>query len=580
VDVAALPTDPAQALERLGELIRVTAPPAGVEEIAEQGVLLCARAAGATAALLLLSEAPDGASCSVAARHGAGAGALESLGRRAIAEGTALVERRDAAGGLAQPLPGAGGAMGALVLERAAVWDPAGHAFAHGAASVLAAAVAAARALAASRVQGEILAQRNVEIEIVREMLERLPALGGEREMLRGALDLVLTRLGLQAGWILWGDATGAKLELAASCGLPPGFAEQAGGEQGGACLCHDVFASGKLRVARNTAECPRLAQLAPGAAPLGHACVPLRFERDVRGVLNVAEPPGRVFTAHELQFLETIGHELTLAVGKARAEQAEKHRHAEALEALLQLRRAQEGMVRAERLAAVGTLASSLAHEVRNPLNSIQLQLVLLERRVTRMGANAPPELSGLIETAKREIARLDALVEEFLSLSSVDRLTPSETEATPIVGEVAALMGPLAREAGIRVEQHVAPDLPVLRVDREKVKQVLINLVRNAIEAMPGGGQLDLRVERAAAGVTIHVEDSGTGIEPGLDVFDFFMTTKRGGTGLGLPIARRIVEAHGGSLTYESRLGRGTRFSVALPARAAAGRDAEPAR
>jgi len=577
--VTSLVPGPAEALERLGELIRVTAPPAGAGEIAEQGVRLCAHAAASTAALLLLEDRAD-VSATVAARHGDDPGAaLEGLGRRAMEQGTALDEPGSRGARLALPLPGPGGALGALVLERAAAWDPLSRSFARAAACALAAAVAAARAVAASRRQGEVLARRTVEMEIVREMLDRLPTLGGEREMLRAALELVLTRLGLQAGWILLGDASGSRLELAASRGLPPGADERVGGTADATCLCHDVFVSGKLRVARNTIECPRLEGLSAAGRLRGHACVPLRFERGVLGVLNVAEPPGRVFTAHELEFLETIGHELTLAVDKARAEQAETQRHAEAREALLQLQRAQESMVRAERLAAVGTLAASLAHEVRNPLNSIQLQLALLDRRLRRLGPEAPPELAGLVETAKREIARLDGLVEEFLSLSSVDRLAPVEVDAAELVHEVAALMGPLAREAGVRVELRAAPDLPALRVDREKVKQVLINLVRNAIEAMPGGGRLALGVERRAAGVILCVEDSGTGIEPGLDVFDFFLTTKRGGTGLGLPIARRIVEAHGGSLTYESHLGRGTSFAVALPARAPAD-GAEPAR
>jgi signal transduction histidine kinase len=103
---------------------------------------------------------------------------------------------------------------------------------------------------------------------------------------------------------------------------------------------------------------------------------------------------------------------------------------------------------------------------------------------------------------------------------------------------------------------------------MDREKIKQVLINIVRNAIEAMPDGGSLTLCARRADGGVAIDVADTGTGIEPGLDIFDFFVTTKRGGTGLGLPIARRIVEAHGGNLSYESEPGRGTTFTVMLKA------------
>jgi signal transduction histidine kinase len=102
--------------------------------------------------------------------------------------------------------------------------------------------------------------------------------------------------------------------------------------------------------------------------------------------------------------------------------------------------------------------------------------------------------------------------------------------------------------------------------------MKQVLINLIRNAIEAMPEGGVLEVRTERAGDDAAIRVADGGVGIPAGTDVFDFFVTTKRGGTGLGLPISRRIVEAHGGAIGFESRPGRGTMFSVILKGRSEA--------
>src|SRR5439155_13730964 len=122
-----------------------------------------------------------------------------------------------------------------------------------------------------------------------------------------------------------------------------------------------------------------------------------------------------------------------------------------EAQDALLGLQKAQYGMMRSERLAAVGTLASSLAHEVRNPLNSINLQLVLLSRRVGRLGEAKRAELTALIETARREITRLDGLVEEFLSLSTIDRLSLAQADTNELVREVLALMAPAAREQSV---------------------------------------------------------------------------------------------------------------------------------
>jgi signal transduction histidine kinase len=205
----------------------------------------------------------------------------------------------------------------------------------------------------------------------------------------------------------------------------------------------------------------------------------------------------------------------------------------------------------------------------VRNPLNSINLQLVLLGRRVLKLGDPMQSELGALLDTARREIARLDGLVEEFLSLSSIDRISLVENQPEDVVREVLSLMTPVARSRDVIMSEEIGPVLPRIPMDREKIKQVLINLVRNAIEAMPEGGSLKLATRYNDGHVIMEVNDTGTGIDPGLDIFDFFVTTKRGGTGLGLPIARRIVEAHGGSMSYESEPGRGTRFTVTLKAR-----------
>ena len=221
---------------------------------------------------------------------------------------------------------------------------------------------------------------------------------------------------------------------------------------------------------------------------------------------------------------------------------------------------------MRNERLAAIGTLAAQLAHEVRNPLNSINLQLVLLDRRLARIGENERREMAGLVETARSEIVRLDGLVQESLSLASVDRLALRPGHPEDALRDTMLLMAPYARDRGIDVREAYAGLAVQVPMDREKLKQVLINLVRNAIEAMPDGGTL--RVSSAVDGghAVLRIADSGIGIPLGVDVFDLFVTTKADGTGLGLPIAKRIVEAHGGSLTYESRPGKGTTFTVAL--------------
>ncbi|HEV8375402.1 MAG TPA: ATP-binding protein, partial [Candidatus Polarisedimenticolia bacterium] len=148
----------------------------------------------------------------------------------------------------------------------------------------------------------------------------------------------------------------------------------------------------------------------------------------------------------------------------------------------------------------------------------------------------------------------------------STLDRIAPSEVVPQEIVREALELMSPVAQLRGIAVvSTHEGLSIRI-RLDREKIKQVLINLIRNALEAMPEGGALTVTTRAEADTFLIEVADTGVGIEAGKDVFDFFVTTKKGGTGLGLPIAKSIVEAHGGTLSYRSRPGQGTVFSIAL--------------
>jgi len=286
---------------------------------------------------------------------------------------------------------------------------------------------------------------------------------------------------------------------------------------------------------------------------------VPLLARDRLGGVMMATRSRPSSWSADEVALADALAGYAAISIENARL-------YEEARDSLLRLEQAQHSIVRSERLAAIGTVAASLAHEVRNPLNSINLQLVQLTRRVARCDETLRAGLSSLLETARREIARLDGLVEEFLSLASVDRvsLVPSDPDA--VVRESLALMGPLARERGIEVREELEGAPRPIVIDGAKIKQVLVNLIRNAIEAMPGGGVLTVATQGAPGSFVIRVADTGVGIEPDLDVFDLFLTTKKSGTGLGLAIARRIVEAHGGTLSYESEPGKGTTFSIVL--------------
>ncbi|MBL9104735.1 MAG: PAS domain-containing protein [Myxococcales bacterium] len=211
-------------------------------------------------------------------------------------------------------------------------------------------------------------------------------------------------------------------------------------------------------------------------------------------------------------------------------------------------------------KLAALGTLAAGLAHEIRNPLNGAQLHVTYLKRALQRSGADR--ELQSAADVVLDEMNRLGGLVREFL-----DFARPQPLRLKPV--SVQAL---LARVAELQPSSALHLDVPAapleISADPAKLEQVLLNLTRNALEATEGtpGGSVTLRARRQPYTVTIDVEDNGPGIPPGAPIFDAFFSTKPQGTGLGLSISYRIVSDHGGALAFESA-GDRTVFHIVLP-------------
>lgn len=218
------------------------------------------------------------------------------------------------------------------------------------------------------------------------------------------------------------------------------------------------------------------------------------------------------------------------------------------------------------ERLAAIGGTAARIGHEIANPLNGIYLTLQLLEQRLARRPS--PDErVAADILKVKREIGRLNQLVQEFRTLARKQAYRFRPTHLLTLLDEVVDLQRPVCEASGIIVVRSSAADLPAVDIDDDKLKQALLNVVKNAIEAMVHGGKLTIEAGRSGDDIIIAVSDTGTGITPDTDVFAPFFTTKKEGSGLGLIIVRQIVAAHGGAITYDSRLGEGTTFRIILP-------------
>lgn len=216
----------------------------------------------------------------------------------------------------------------------------------------------------------------------------------------------------------------------------------------------------------------------------------------------------------------------------------------------------------RAENLASLGTLAAGLAHEIRNPLNAAQLQLTLVDRRIDK-NPGAARDSAGLV---RQELRRLAGLVEDFLAFARPTDLRIVPADACATVRSVAELLAPHAEQQAAMLNLTL-PAAPIgVRFDEERIKQVLINLIRNGLEAAGTGGTVTVSAERVADILTLEVSDSGSGIPEGVDIFEPFRTTKEEGTGLGLPICHRIVTDHQGAITADRREDR-TVFTIELP-------------
>ena len=218
------------------------------------------------------------------------------------------------------------------------------------------------------------------------------------------------------------------------------------------------------------------------------------------------------------------------------------------------------------QKLRVPQALASGLAHEIRNPLNSIGLNLTLLERRMRSIeGAEG---FSPLIEVMRQEVRRIGSLTTEIMDFAKPIELQLGWVNAPMLLETLRALHEPTMNASNIELTLEQSGD-PEIWCDRDRILQVLTNLLNNAAEAIEEGGHISISIHNEQAHTTIEVADDGKGMDPSLKhrVFELFFTDKITGTGLGLPIVGKIVDAHGGSVDLNTRPGRGTQFIIFLP-------------
>jgi len=258
----------------------------------------------------------------------------------------------------------------------------------------------------------------------------------------------------------------------------------------------------------------------------------PKRVNVSVQAIQEAGERIGALVTLRDLDSLESIGTQLRVS----------------------------------ERLAALGRITAGVAHEVKNPLNSMRLWLENLKESLSLDG-DGPSQQA--VQVLDKEIDRLDQVVKRFLDFTRPMDVRLEATQLADLLTEVLEIAKPQLQKANIQIEQLLPIDVPEVYVDRALLKQAVLNLVLNAAEAMPNGGQLRLVLSRRGEMAEITVGDTGKGIpqENQQKIFQLFFTTRPGGSGIGLASTFRIVQLHNGSIDFTSEVGRGTTFRIELP-------------
>src|SRR3954454_4115379 len=312
-----------------------------------------------------------------------------------------------------------------------------------------------------------------------------------------------------------------------------------------------------------------------------GESSIGKRLDERVRGLdwKSLSQSPGAVSRDMEIfypanRFLNFYIVPLVIerreeGGSKASRPASEPVGHAIILRDITESRRSTEKTIESERFNALTLLAAGVAHEIGTPLNSLHIHLQLMERKVRKLDGKVKEELEEAIAISRAEITRLDSIVTQFLQAIRPSKPVLHPENVNSIVDEALRFFAPEIADRDIVVEPELRPDLPLIELDRDQMKQAFYNVIKNSFEAMKRRGILRIRTDTDATHVNISFTDTGGGMsaESLSRVFEPYFTTKISGSGLGLLIVRRIVREHGGELSIQSDEGKGLTLTIRLP-------------
>lgn len=412
---------------------------------------------------------------------------------------------------------------------------------------------------------------RNIRLSALNSVSTTVSSSLDLKEVLHSTIDEILEILGTECVRVYLLENDQEMLNLTAHKGLSPGFVSKAHvrSRKVGDGFLGQTAQAAKVRVVDN---------LLPSKDPYvkfllnegfkSTIYIPLISKGQTMGVMCVSSRSAFRFSEEYVEFLTAIGNQIGVAIGNANLYENTKRAYQE-------LKEAQEQVIRSEKLASLGKLAATIAHEINNPLAAVLTYARLMIRLVKQdqFDPNRVEDISRYLGTIESETAKCGEIVKNLLAFSRYSEINMKPHRIEEIIEKTLPLIAHDLKMKDIQLIKRLEPDLPEVRCDLKQIQQALLNLMSNASEAMAKGGTLSVTAKRAKSGrfLDLEISDTGHGIteDEMANIFEPFFTTKEEGkgVGLGLSVAYGIITKHGGSIKTESELKKGTTFTVQLP-------------